>query len=86
MLTHRIGGITLSCNRCGRIKHCGINWFSTKAIAKYNRKRIYCGRCIQARLNRDNEDFVFHEEYAYKARPWTKEEEDAINLLLSGIV
>jgi len=50
MLTSRLSGWRLDCDRCGLIIRADIPYISDKHIARLRKKKSFCGSCIQKRI------------------------------------
>lgn len=84
MLDRRIRETRIICDKCGNTIRSDIHILSEKFIKKYSKKKTYCGRCIQLRLNRDNPEFDFDKEFSYQYSPIVQDELNSdLELLLS---
>lgn len=86
MLYHRISGIYIICDKCHSTIRTNYDHMMTKkAIEKYKNKKSYCGRCIQKRIHRGNEDWDYDKEFSCKDVPieYSEEYEKNLDLLLS---
>ena len=80
MVNNKLDGVYLSCDKCGR--HIKIALMvSFKFVEKYKKKKIYCGRCIQKRLHRNDQAWDYDKEFNYEIKPLSKEDERTLELL-----
>lgn len=82
MIRWTFGGIDMICNKCGRIRRGAVHVISDKFLDKYDKKKIYCGRCIQARLHRSDPEWDFDKEFAYEKPERPQWEIDFIKCML----
>ena len=50
------------CNKC-KLYIRTSNVMSKKFYTKYAKKKVFCGRCIQERINRNNPDYDYDKEF-----------------------
>ena len=80
-------GYSIICDKCNKTKNYDISIISKEAVSKYNRKRTFCGDCIQKRIHREDLDYVHYtaEELAYMSKSENlKERESSLNDLMSA--
>jgi hypothetical protein len=65
MIRYTRDGVYLYCNKCSRIIKVA-KMYSPSLIDKYEKKKIYCGRCIQERIHRNDPEWEYEKEFSYK--------------------
>ena len=80
MLIIRMDNTSIVCDNCDRTIKYNIPGMTKQAIEKYLKKKTYCGRCVQGRINRNNPNFDFDAEFAYEQPPLDTSDID-INML-----
>jgi hypothetical protein len=55
--------------------------YTPSLIDKYEKKKIYCGRCIQERIHRNDPDWEYEKEFSYKIKKLTEKDKKDLELL-----
>jgi len=86
MLNQKLSGIYIICDKCHSVIRVNYSYMMTKkAILYYEKKKSYCGRCIQNRIHRNDKDWNYDQEFKYEHIPVEYDEgyEKSLKLLLS---
>ena len=84
MIKIKFDGIHLICDKCENLIRLSNYWMPKKSIEKYKRKKIFCGRCIQKRLHRNDPNWVYEKEFfcePYKSKNVSDSIEKFLNMI-----